>query len=80
MKTYMLIGLGIAIIGGFILSMGHAYKAGRQVERVAQLEASVEAYAKSKGIQDEVNSMDRYGICIELGGMPGDCEQLRWME
>lgn len=80
MRTYLLIGLGISIVGLFILSMAHAYRAGRQVERLTQLEANVEAFVKSKGIQNEVSAMDRYSICIDLGGLSDDCEQLRRVE
>ena len=53
---------------------------GRQQAAVAALEADVDAYVKREGIDHEVDGMERYRICLDLGGLPNDCEQLRGVE
>lgn len=68
-----LIGASVAYLP--VYHMGKS--AGRHEARVDQLEADVEAYAKREGIEDEVDGMDRYRICLDLGGLPDECERLR---
>jgi len=70
----------VAVAGFLTWSHLHAYRAGKQAERVARLEADVKAYEKREGIDHEVVGMDRYRICLELGGVPDDCGQLRGLE
>lgn len=73
-----------AALAGVVASLGlltwshtHAYRAGQQAERVARLEADVKAYETREGIEHEVDSMDRYRVCLDLGGLPDDCGKLR---
>lgn len=73
-----------AALAGVVVALGlaawvlhSAYESGKQAERVARLKADVEAYRKREGIEHEVHGMDRYRICLELGGVQHDCEQLR---
>lgn len=78
---WLKIGLG-AVAGAAVVALpvyltGKA--AGRAAERVAQLEADVDAYVKREGIEDEVDGMDRYRICLDLGGLPDQCDGLRWV-
>ncbi|WP_412033110.1 hypothetical protein ACLIR7_05815 [Nitratireductor aquimarinus] len=47
---------------------------------MSRLQADVDAYQKREGIDHEVDGMERYRVCIDLGGLPDDCEQLRRME
>lgn len=38
--------------------------------------AKAEAFVKKEAINNEVNSLDKYSKCIELGGMRDDCRRL----
>lgn len=78
------IKIGAAAALGAIVAAGPVYvygkREGRQAERVAQLEADVNAYVKRKGIEDEVDGMDRYRVCVDVGGLPDECERLRGVD
>lgn len=50
---------------------------GRQQATIERLQGDVAAEAKRRGIDHEVDSLDRYRICLDLGGLRDDCEQLR---
>lgn len=64
--------LGAVAIGGYVK--------GRHSGRIEQLQDTVEAYEKRKGIDDEVSGVDRYRVCVDLGGLPVECEQLRGLD
>lgn len=64
----------LAIVGGA------GYYKGRTDGQKAQLKATVEAYRKREGIDDEVHGMGDIALCIELGGLRDQCEQLRRLE
>lgn len=70
----------VAALGLLTWSHTHAYRAGKAAERLESLQSDIEAYQKREGIENEVGGMDRYRICLELGGMQSDCEQLRGLE
>lgn len=53
---------------------------GRQQAAVATMEATIRAFEKRQEIDHEVDSADLVDICVELGGLPGDCEQLRRLD
>lgn len=76
------IGAGAAL--GALVAVGPAYlygkHEGRQQAAVARLEADVNAHIKREGIDHEVDGMERYRICLDLGGLHDDCEQLRRVE
>lgn len=76
--------IGAAAALGAIVAAGPVYlygkREGRRAERVAQLEADVNAFVIRKGIDDEVDGMDRYRICIDLRGLPDECERLRGVD
>ena len=57
-----------------------AYKAGKNSGKIEQLRAAVDAHQKREGIDHEVSKLDRVGLCVELGGVLSDCEQLRGLE
>jgi hypothetical protein len=73
--------LGAGAIAGALLAAGPFYLIGehdgRSQAAVERLEADVEAYVKREGIDHEVDGMDRYRICLDLGGLPDQCGQLR---
>lgn len=53
------------------------YVKGKSDGRVSALKDTVEAYEKRKGIDDAVSSVNRYDMCVYLGGLPVECAQLR---
>lgn len=73
---YQVAGAVLIAIGVFAFG----YSKGRTDGRVEQLQDSVRAYEKRRGIDAEVANIDRYGRCIELGGLSDDCEQLRGLD
>lgn len=72
-----------AVLGALVVA-GPAYfigkHDGRQQAAVRRLEADVDAYAKREGIEHEVDGLDRYRICLDLGGVPDDCGRLRGVD
>lgn len=79
LRFYLAAGAALAIVAGLLWTHSAAYRAGARAERVTQLEKSVEAFVKRNGINAEVDDLDAVAVCIELGGVPDDCEQLRGM-
>jgi hypothetical protein len=53
---------------------------GLQEGRVAVLADTVEAYKKRTDVDATVRNMDAVALCVELGGVQSDCEQLRGVE
>lgn len=80
MRLYLIAGAVVAISAA--LTWGHvaAYRAGAKSERVTQLEKSGEAYVERNRIDAEVDDLDRYAVCIDLGGLPDSCVQLRGLD
>lgn len=72
----LLIQIGSAALVASLL-FGTGYMIGRKDGKVEQLQDSVEAYQKREGIDDAVGKMDDYRLCLELGGLPNDCAELR---
>ena len=68
----------LLIVAGALYGAG--YIKGRSDGRVAAMKDTVEAYQKREGIDQDVSGMDAVGLCLELGGMRDECEQLRGME
>lgn len=56
------------------------YFMGKSAERTNQLEAIAAAYEKRKEIDGNVQNLDAYGLCVELGGVPGECDELRGLD
>lgn len=52
---------------------------GRDAGRVEQLRDSVEAFQKRGKINNETNALDSRALCLRLGGVPDDCDELRGM-
>lgn len=66
-----------AVLGAVAIG---SYLKGVSSGRIGQLQDTVEAYEKRKGIDDEVSGVDRYRVCVDLGGLPDECEQLRGLD
>jgi hypothetical protein len=80
MRLYLIAGAAVAIAAALTWSHVAAYRAGAKSERVAQLAKSVEAYAERNRIDAEVDDLDRYAVCLDLGGLPGDCAAVRGVD
>jgi hypothetical protein len=52
---------------------------GRASAKIEQLKATVEAFQNRQGIDDETRTLDSVALCIRLGGVRSDCDQLRGM-
>ena len=63
---WLKIGLG-AVAEVAIVALP-VYLTGKAADRAAQLEAGVDASVKREGIEDEVDGLDRYCNCLDLGG------------
>ena len=59
---------------------GAGYVKGRTDGRVAQLQDTVDAFEKRKTIDRDVQDMRPRALCIELGGVPDQCDQLRGVD
>lgn len=75
-KAIGVVTLAGAIGAGIYLAGKHE---GRQQAVIERLQGDVAAEATRRGIDHEVDSLDRYRICLDLGGVRDDCEQLRRM-
>ncbi|MEZ5781803.1 MAG: hypothetical protein R3D70_09260 [Rhizobiaceae bacterium] len=69
------LAVGLLIAAGALYSAG--YIKGVSVGRVEAMKDTVAAYGKREGINHEVSGMDAVAVCIELGGLRDECEQLR---
>lgn len=68
------LGIAAAICVGLFLG---GYAKGRSDARVAVLADTVKAYKKRTDVDAKVRNMDAVALCVELGGVQSDCEQLR---
>lgn len=57
-----------------------AYDAGRKSVAIKAGAAVAKNWKERGRIDDEAARMDGYGVCINLGGMLGECEQLRRLD
>lgn len=73
---YLAVGLLIAAAALY----GAGYIKGRSDGRVSAMKDTVEAYQKREGIDHDVSGMDAVALCLELGGVRDDCNQLRGLE
>ena len=80
-STLKRIAIGVAVVA---LAVSGAYLLGKRDGRaqaaLAAATATVEAYEARKGIDHEVSGLDGYALCIDLGGLPNECEQLRGVD
>lgn len=71
------IGIILALL--FMIA-AFGYMKGREAGKVEQLKDSVEAYKTRNEINNEVNNLDDIALCIELGGLPDECNELRGLD
>lgn len=71
---------GIAVVSAIMLLIG-SYHLGkhnqRQQSAVDAAQSITKAIQNRAGINETINNMDSIALCIELGGMPDQCKQLR---
>lgn len=72
-KTYLWVVIAVL----FGASLGGSYLYGKQAGRVTQLERSIKLEKARKNVDNDVAHRDDYQLCISVGGVPDDCEQLR---
>lgn len=68
---YIVIGLTVVAI------LGSAYALGKRGGRVEQLEDIVEAERERRDIDDNIQTLSDYDLCLRLVRMPEQCQQLR---
>ena len=49
----------------------------RQQSAVDAAQSITKAIQNRAGINETIDNMDSFALCVELGGVPGQCEQLR---
>lgn len=71
---------GIAVAGAILLLLG-AYHLGkhnqRQQSAVEAAQSITKAIQNRTEINETINNMDSVALCLELGGVREQCEQLR---
>lgn len=73
----------VALLTALLLLAG-GYTAGtikeRQRAAVAAAEATAKAIQKRTNIDEKIIGMDAVALCLELGGVPEQCNELRRVE
>jgi len=81
MTGYRLIAIGagaacVALYGAYLLG---AYNE-RTEASIKLNENIVKAIRQREGINEKIDNMGAVALCLELGGVPDQCEQLRGLE
>lgn len=63
--------------GAASLAFGTGFYFGVQSGRQQQMADTVAAYQKRGKIDADVGSRDDYQLCLDLGGLPDQCNELR---
>ena len=75
---YVVAGVvAIGIIGGGLTA---AYFKGRADYRAELLEDTLKAHETRDEIDAKIDELDRRDLCIRLGGLPDECDELRGVE
>lgn len=67
--------IGGAVSGLFFYALG--IHEGKQQTALKAAEAVSQAIQNRAGINETINNMDSFALCVELGGLRDQCEQLR---
>lgn len=79
-KLYICVGIFVVAVGSLLGTYWYGYSVGKHDAKIERLQADVDAHVKREGVHNEVSAMDRYAVCIDIGGMQDDCNELRRME
>jgi len=71
------IGLAV-LLGGAVWAGG--YLSGMNAGKLEQLADTVKAYERRETINEKVQAATRYDLCVSLGGMPDQCNELRGLD
>ena len=69
--------IGGAISGLFFYALGQ--HDGKQDAALKVAQAVTQAIQNRAGINETIDNMDSFALCVELGGVRDQCEQLRGM-
>ena len=72
-RALALLGACLAGIGLYLLGKHDA----RQQAAMEAAQATIQAIKKRAAIDAKITDLDGYALCLELGGLQSDCEQLR---
>lgn len=67
--------IGGAVSGLFFYALGT--HDGKQNAALKAAQAVTQAIQNRAGINETINNMDGFALCVELGGLRDQCEQLR---
>lgn len=76
-KYLIILGLGAASVVG-IYTYGRI--SGINAGRLQQLEATIKAEKERKDVDQTVNRLSDTDLCVRLGGLLEDCQQLRGLD
>jgi hypothetical protein len=74
-----LIACAAFAVAGLIIA-GLIYRAGQTSTQIDKLKDTVKAHETSDRISSEVDEMGLVARCLELGGMPDKCDELRGLD
>ena len=69
--------IGGAVSGLFFYAIG--IQDGKQDAALKAAQAVTQAIQNRAGINEAIDNLDSVALCVELGGVPDQCEQLRGM-
>lgn len=78
LKFWLIAGATFAAVG--LIIAGLIYRAGQTSTEIDKLKDTVKAHETSDRISSEVDEMGLVARCLELGGMPEQCDELRGLD
>lgn len=78
LKAYAAL-LGVLLLAATAI-IGLIYRAGYEANETDQLKDTVKAHETSDRISTEVDAMGLVTRCLELGGLPDKCDELRRLD
>ena len=77
MSTFERLSIAIAIIIVVILAATYGgIVIGQRLEKQRSLEAANAAFQKSREVENEVEALNPYQRCLDIGGLPDECQVL----
>ena len=77
MSTFERLSIAIAIIIVVILAATYGgIVIGQRLEKQRSLEAANAAFQKSREVENEVEALNPYQRCLDIGGLPDQCKIL----
>lgn len=73
-------GAGLLAMALCIGLYAYAYRRAAETARIEQLQATVDAARNREKINGQVLGMDDYSLCVDRGGLPDQCAQLRGVD